>query len=102
LSTLLVPTIPRLRRFVVTLRASTLQQQLAEITQQADAAVTSALAGADTEAHAALAEQLEQQAQWAENGEEPDSPYLDLAVHLRGLIAQLWVGNADDAPGDAF
>jgi hypothetical protein len=38
---------------------------------------------------AALAAQLEEQARWAEEGEETGSPYLALAEHLRALAARL-------------
>ncbi len=44
---------------------------------------------------AALTAELEQRAQWAENGEAEGSPYLALAARLRELATQL--AEADDA-----
>lgn len=73
------------------------EQQIAAITQQADAAATSALTGGDNEARPALVERLEQLAQRIE--EEAGSPYLLLAAHIRRLIARLREGDGGDAPG---
>ena len=42
---------------------------------------------------AALAQQLEEQARWAEDGEAEGSPYLALAAHLRTLMARLEGGD---------
>lgn len=65
------------------------------------AAVASALAGDDPQARTALAEQLEAQAQWAEDGESAGSPYLALTTHLRTLLTRLREGDGDEVPGDA-
>jgi tetratricopeptide (TPR) repeat protein len=89
------PTTRQCQRALVALDAppQTREQQIAALRQQADVAVTSTLAGDDTQARVALAERLERGAQQI----EPDSPYLDLAAHLRGLIARLRESDADDA-----
>ena len=81
--------------------SQTREQQIAAIREQTDAAVASALASDDTQARAALAEQLEQQARLAEAGEAAGSPYLDLAAHLRDLIVRLRESKDGDAPGGA-
>jgi hypothetical protein len=68
-------------------------------TPPAEGAVASALAEGDAESRAALAEQLEAQAQWAEEGEEEGSPYLALAPYLRELAARLREQSRSSAPG---
>jgi hypothetical protein len=64
------------------------EQQIATITAQAEAAVEQATADRSID-RAALAQQLEAQAQWAEDGEAAGSPYLALAATLRTLAARL-------------
>jgi hypothetical protein len=66
----------------------TRDQQIAEITQQAEAAVAQALANPGSD-RTALAERLEAVAQEAEEGEAQGSPYLALAAQLRALAARL-------------
>jgi tetratricopeptide (TPR) repeat protein len=63
-------------------------QQIAEITAQAQGAVAAALADSSID-RGVLAQQLEERARWAEDGEQPGSPYLALAAELRALIVQL-------------
>jgi tetratricopeptide (TPR) repeat protein len=65
-----------------------INQQIAEFTAQAQAAVVAALADSSLD-RAALAQQLEVVAQQVENGQQPGSPYLALAAKLRALITQL-------------
>ncbi|NTV65623.1 MAG: tetratricopeptide repeat protein, partial [Oscillochloris sp.] len=65
------------------------ETQIAQITQQAEAAVAQALAEGSAEQRAALGEQLDAQSQCAADGEAEGSPYLALAAHLRTLAAQL-------------
>jgi tetratricopeptide (TPR) repeat protein len=67
----------------------TREQQIAEITQHAEAAVAEAFAERTPADRAALAAQLEEAARRIEDGEEPDSLYLALAARLRALAAQL-------------
>lgn len=66
-------------------------KQIAEITAQAKQAVAAALADPQSD-RIALAQQLEDRARWAEDGETEGSPYLALATELRALIAQLQSG----------
>jgi hypothetical protein len=68
------------------------EAKIAQITQQAEEAVVHALAGDDDAQRAALIDQLEAQARWAEDGESESSPYLALAAHLRALKARLEPG----------
>ena len=52
-----------------------------------------ALAEGSAAQRAALAQQLREQARWAEDGEAEGSPYLALAAHLRTLMARLEGGD---------
>jgi hypothetical protein len=67
----------------------TRDQQIAAITQQAEDAVAAARRTGSAAERAALAAQLEAQAQWAADGEAAGSPYLALAAQLRELAAHL-------------
>ena len=67
----------------------TREAQIAAITQQAEDAVATALRTGSAADRAALAAQLEAQAQWAADGEDAGSPYLALAARLRELAAYL-------------
>jgi hypothetical protein len=74
------------------------EEQIAEITRQAEAAVAQVLAEDDAEARAGLAKQLEQVAQQVEAGEGVDSLFLALAAHLRALAARLHEHSRSSAP----
>ena len=67
------------------------EQQIAEITAHFEATVAQAEADPESD-RVALAQQLEERAEWAEQGEAPGSPYLALAATLRALAARLGQG----------
>lgn len=46
--------------------------------------------------HTALVAQLEERAQWAEQGEAAGLPYLALAAHLRALATRLMTTGSSD------
>jgi tetratricopeptide (TPR) repeat protein len=68
------------------------EQQIAEIIQQAEAAVAQALASTDAEQRTALQARLEEVAQWAREVEPEGWRYRALAIHLRGLARKLAEG----------
>ena len=76
------------------------EAQIAQLTQQAENAVAQALTEGSVEQRAALAQQLEERARWAEDGEPSVSPYRALAAHLRTLKARLESGESlkQDSP----
>ena len=63
--------------------------QIRAIIQQAEVAVAQALAGESDAQRALLSQQLEKVARQAEDGEDAESPWLALAVHLRALAKKL-------------
>jgi hypothetical protein len=63
-------------------------------------AVTAALTDPASDRDA-LAEQLEERARRAEEGEQEGSPYLELAAHLRTLAARLGASEGDKLPTDS-
>ncbi|KAB8140745.1 tetratricopeptide repeat protein [Chloroflexia bacterium SDU3-3] len=65
------------------------EEHIAQIAAQAHTAVAQTRAQGTAAERATLQGQLEQQAQWAADGEEGGSPYLALAAHLRALAKQL-------------
>jgi hypothetical protein len=69
-------------------------QQIADLTAQAEAAVAAALADPTID-RTDLAEQIETVAQQVEAGATAESPYPDLAAHLRALAAQLIATDAE-------
>jgi tetratricopeptide (TPR) repeat protein len=75
-------------------------QQIGDITAQFEAAVASALADPASD-RAALLQQIEDRARWAEQGEAEGSPYLALAARLRAIVEQLTKSSAEP-PSEQF